>query len=52
MTYKNSKGIILLGLMIAVVVLGLMLAMAAPQFAGVLPRLEFKGKSWDMVSDM
>jgi prepilin-type N-terminal cleavage/methylation domain-containing protein len=49
---KNSKGITLLELVIAVVVLGVVAAMAAPQFGGVLPRLKFKSKSRDIVSDM
>jgi prepilin-type N-terminal cleavage/methylation domain-containing protein len=52
MGYKNSKGITLLELVIAVVVLGVIAAMAAPQFAGVLPRLKFKSKSRDIVSDI
>ncbi len=49
---KNSKGITLLELMIAVVMVGVIVTMAAPQFAGVLPRLKFKSKSRDIVSDM
>ncbi len=49
---KNSKGLTLLELVIAVVVLGVIAAMAAPQFGGVLPRLKFKDKSRDIVSDM
>jgi len=49
---KNRKGITLLELMIGVVVLGVIVAMAAPQFASVLPRLKFKSKSRDIVSDL
>ena len=49
---KSSKGITLLEMVIVVVVLGVIAAMAAPQFAGVLPRLKFKNKSRDIVSDL
>jgi len=49
---KNSKGITLLELVIVVVVLGVVAAMAAPQFGGVMPRLKFKNKSRDIVSDL
>ena len=49
---KGYKGMTLLELMIGVVVLGVIAAMAAPQFGGVLPRLKFKNKSRDIVSDM
>ncbi|MCK4223854.1 MAG: GspH/FimT family pseudopilin [candidate division Zixibacteria bacterium] len=53
MRYKKGyKGMTLLELMIGVVVLGVIAAMAAPQFGGVLPRLKFKNKSRDIVSDM
>jgi len=49
---KNSKGITLLELVIVVVTLGVIVAMAAPRFGEILPRLKFKSKSRDIVSDM
>ncbi len=49
---NNSKGITLIELVIAVVVVGLVAAMAIPRFEKVVPRLEFKSASRDMVSDL
>ncbi len=52
MRCNNHRGITLLELMIAVVVLGVIVAMAAPEFGDVLKRLKFKNKSRDLVSDL
>lgn len=52
MGYKNSKGITLLELVIGVVILGVVAAMAAPRFSGVMSRLKFKSNSRDVVSDL
>jgi prepilin-type N-terminal cleavage/methylation domain-containing protein len=49
---NNSRGITLIELIIAVVIVGLVVAMAAPRFGKVVPRLEFKSASRDMVSDL
>jgi len=52
MLRSNSRGTTLLELVIAAVVLGVIVAMAAPQFGDTLQRLKFKGKSRDVVSDI
>jgi Tfp pilus assembly protein FimT len=52
MRYFNSRGITVLELVIAAVVLGIVAAMAAPEFGDVLKRLKFKASSRDVVSDM
>jgi len=49
---KNFKGITLLELVIAVVVLGVIAALSVPRFGDVLSRLKFKSMSRDIVSDM
>ena len=49
---KNSKGTTFLQLVITVVVLGVIAAMAVPQFGAFLPRLKFKSKSRDIVAYM
>jgi prepilin-type N-terminal cleavage/methylation domain-containing protein len=49
---NNSRGITLIELIIAVVLVGLVAAMALPRFGKVVPRLEFKSASRDMVSDL
>jgi Tfp pilus assembly protein FimT len=52
MKYPNYKGVTVLELVVAAVVLGIVAAMAAPEFGDVLKRLKFKGRSRDVVSDM
>ena len=49
---KDSNGFTLIELIISVVVLGVIVAMAAPQFDSIVPRLKFKSASRDLVSDM
>jgi prepilin-type N-terminal cleavage/methylation domain-containing protein len=48
----NSKGVTLIELVIAVVIISVVAAMAAPRFSKVVPRLEFKSASRDVVSDL
>ena len=52
MRYRNSKGITVLELVIGAVVVGVIAAMAAPEFGDVVKRLRFKRASRDMVSAM
>jgi Tfp pilus assembly protein FimT len=49
---KNSKGVVMIELILGVVVLGVIVAMVCAQFAGVLPRLKFKSASTSIVSDL
>ena len=48
----NSKGVTLIELVIIVVIISVVAAMAIPQFSKVVPRLEFKSASLDIVSDL
>lgn len=52
MPRNDCKGTTLLELVIAAVVLGVIVAMAAPRFGDTIQRLKFKGKSRDVVSDI
>ncbi len=52
MLRNNSKGTTLLELVIAAVVLGVIVTMAAPEFGDTIQRLKFKSKSRDVVSDI
>jgi prepilin-type N-terminal cleavage/methylation domain-containing protein len=49
---NNSRGVTLIELVIAVVIVSVIAAMAIPQFGRVVPRLEFKSASRDVVSDL
>ncbi len=49
---NNSKGVTLIELVIVVVIISVVAAMAIPQFSRVVPRLEFKSASRDVVSDL
>lgn len=49
---KNSKGVVMIELILGVVILGVIVAMVCAQFAGVLPRLKFKSASTSIVSDL
>lgn len=49
---RNCRGITVLELTIASVVLGVIVAMAAPEFGDTVQRLKFKGKSRDVISDI
>jgi Tfp pilus assembly protein FimT len=49
---KNSKGVVMMELILGVVILGVIVALTSAQFAGVLPRLKFKSASRDIVSDL
>ncbi|MFH1336699.1 MAG: GspH/FimT family pseudopilin [Candidatus Zixiibacteriota bacterium] len=49
---NNSRGITLIELVIAVVIISIIAAMGIPQFSKVGPRLEFKSASRDIVSDL
>ena len=49
---NNSRGITLIELVIVVVIISVIAAMGIPQFGKVVPRLEFKSASRDIVSDL
>ncbi len=49
---NNSNGITMIELIIGVVIVGIIAAMGLPKFSKVIPRLEFKSASRDMVSDL
>ncbi len=49
---KNCRGLTILELTIAGVVLGVIVAMAAPEFGTTVQRLKFKGRSRDVISDI
>jgi prepilin-type N-terminal cleavage/methylation domain-containing protein len=49
---NNSRGITLIELVIAVVIISVIAAMGIPRFSKVVPRLEFKSASRDVVSDL
>jgi prepilin-type N-terminal cleavage/methylation domain-containing protein len=49
---NNSRGITLIELVIVVVIISVIAAMGIPQFSKVVPRLEFKSASRDIVSDL
>ena len=49
---KDSKGAAMIELILGAVVLGVIIAMVAAQFAGVLPRLKFKSASCYIISDL
>jgi Tfp pilus assembly protein FimT len=48
----NHRGLTILELTIAAVVLGVIVALAAPEFGDTVQRLKFKGKSRDVLSDI
>ncbi len=48
----NHRGLTILELTIAAVVLGVIVALAAPEFGNTVRRLKFKGKSRDVISDI
>jgi Tfp pilus assembly protein FimT len=48
----NHRGLTILELTIAAVVLGVIVALAAPEFGDTVRRLKFKGKSRDAISDI